>query len=116
MELREISLDLVGLGPSLRMEPHLALLSTIFSPRLQRVTLNLDVNHFVRRGKFDMEALGHQEWETVEEVFLQLAARSLEVIEIVMLLLAIMPPSSVPECRRFVSRFKEVGKVNIRFS
>jgi len=62
-----------------------------------------------------VQMLGHNGWEMMEDVFLQLAARSLEVVEVVILLLAVKPPSSVPECGRFMSRFKEVGKVNIRF-
>jgi len=97
------------------MEHHVTILSTISSPRLQRITLTVNVNGFVRRSKLDTQMLGRKEWETVEEVLLQLAARSLEVIEVVILLMVMKPPCSVPECKRFMSRFKEVGKVNIRF-
>jgi len=115
MALTEIGLSLMSLGSSLGMEHHLALLSTISSPRLRKITLTFNVNYFVRRSKLDVKMLGHNDWETIEEVLLQLAARSLEVIEVVILLLAMKPPSSVPESRWFMSRFKEVGKVNIRF-
>ena len=62
-----------------------------------------------------MNMMDHEGWQVIEEVLLKLAARSLEVIEVVILLLAMKPPSSVPEHRRFMSRFKEVGRVNIRF-
>lgn len=74
MGLTEISLSLVTLGSPSGMEHHLGLLSTIFSPRLQRITLTLNATCFVRRDKFGAMMLGHKQWESVEEVFLQLAA------------------------------------------
>lgn len=46
-------------------------------------------------------------------MFLQLAARSLEVIEVDIVMVCVEPPGSVAECKRFMSRFKEVGKVNV---
>jgi len=97
------------------MESHLALLSTISSPHLRRITLTFNVVHFVRRSKFNPEVLARKEWGTADGVFLWLAAKSREVIQVIVLLMAMKPPSSVPECGRFLARFREVGKVQVRF-
>lgn len=114
--LTEISLALISSdSTSLGVEPYINLLSTISSPHLRRITLALNVVRFARRSKFNPEVLACKEWGTADEVFVQLAAKSREVIEVIVLLKAMKPPSSVPECGRFLARFKEVGKVQVGF-
>ena len=95
---------------------HLTFLSTIASPHLRRITLTSDVSRSVKGGELDSKVLAHDGWETVEEILLQLAAKSRDVIEVVVLLfLRANCPSSVLESGTFMSRFKEVGKVEVRF-
>jgi len=72
---------------------------------LSLISLALTINdhHFIRRSKLNAQMLGCKEWETIIEVLLQFATRSPEVIKIVVLLLAMKPPSSVLEYRWFMS-------------
>lgn len=96
------------------MGSHLALLSTISSRGLPRITLIFDVNRLVCGGEPNQKVSTHKEWGTVEDVFLWLTASSV-VIGIVALLWALDRPSSVLKCGTFMPRFKEVGKVKVRF-
>ena len=62
--------------------------------------------------------LVHKEQGTVEGVLLQLAARSRDVVKVVIRLLVKSRGDSVPKMLdygTFMSRFKEVGKVEVRF-
>ena len=105
-------------GTSLGMEPRLALVSTLSSPRLRRITLTFNVSRFVKGSASSTTVLAHKEWGTVEEVLLQLAARSRDVVKVVIRLLVKSRGDSVPkmlDCGTFMSRFKEVGKVEVRF-
>lgn len=102
------------------MEPHLTLLSTISSLRLRKITLTINVEPFFRGGVLDPMVLAHEGWGAVEDVFLQLAARNQDVINVAMRFLVIKRPGSnlvlkALDYERFMSRFKKVGKVEFRF-
>ena len=117
--LTEISLSLIWLGASLGMEPHLALLSTIYSPHLRKITLTFSAYHFLGRDGLNVKFLAHEEWGAVEEVFLQLGARSRDVVNVVMRIMVVKRRDSdlvpkLPDCGKFMPRFKEVGKVEVR--
>lgn len=98
------------------MEWRLALLSTIFSPDLQRITLVFDIFYLLRRDKICVKLLASEGWGALEEILLQLAARSRGVIEVLIYLLTGNPSSTGPECGTLMSRFKEVGKVTVAFA